>query len=146
VRLCSLGRVTTGIWLVLLLLVAAAVVVSIVAGRIRPVAQQNLSNGEESLPVLSPLVREVIEWLPDPLMLVDTTGRVLFANRAMREVIGVGMERKHVLVAFAHTRGPGGAVTYLGDRRSLRVEFTFRVPVERHYQAYTARIGTNPHK
>ena len=34
--------------------------------------------------------------LPDPLMLIDDTGRVMFANRAMRGVIGVDAERKHV--------------------------------------------------
>ena len=133
-----------GIWLMLGALVIAAIVAGVVAGRIRPAAQQDISNGEASLPVLSPLVRDVIEWLPDPLMLVDAAGRVLFANHSMREVIGVGMERKHVssllrtpavLEALSRTSATGEACT---------VEFTFRVPVERHYQAYTARIGTDP--
>ena len=133
-----------GTWLVLLAAAAAVIAASILAGRIRPAAQQKLASGESSLPVLSPLAREVLERLPDPLLLVDTAGHVLFANRAMREVIGVGAERKHVssllrtpsvLEALAHTSASGepGAV-----------EFTFRVPVERHYQAYTARIGGDP--
>ena len=135
---------SAGIGVALTVLVVAAIIVSVVAGRIRPAAQQNLANGDASLPVLSPLVRDVIELLPDPLMLVDTAGRVLFANRAMREVIGVGMERKHVssllripvvLEALSRTSATGEACV---------VEFTFRVPVERHYQAYTARIGTDP--
>jgi two-component system phosphate regulon sensor histidine kinase PhoR len=114
------------------------------AKRLRVAALKNVAIEEASLPVLSPLAREVLERLPDPLLLVDTTGRVLFANRAMREVIGVDAERKHVssllrtpsvLGALAHTSASGepGAV-----------EFTFRVPVERHYQAYTARIGSDP--
>jgi len=129
---------------VLPVLVAAAAVASVVAGRIRPAAKKDLANGDSALPVLSPLAREVLERLPDPLMLVDTSGRVLFANRAMREVIGVGAERKHVssllrtpavLEALARTSASGEAGS---------VEFTFRVPVERHYQAYTARIGTDP--
>ena len=135
-------------WVVMPPLVAAAVAASIVAvvvsGRIHPVAKKDIANGDPALPVLSPLAREVLERLPDPLMLVDTSGRVLFANRAMREVIGVGAERKHVssllrtpavLEALARTSASGEAGS---------VEFTFRVPVERHYQAYTARIGTDP--
>jgi two-component system phosphate regulon sensor histidine kinase PhoR len=131
-------------WLVLVMAVAAAVAASIVAGRIRPAAQRRFADGESSLPVLSPLAREVLERLPDPLLLVDTAGRVLFANRAMREVIGVGAERKHVssllrtpsvLEALARTSASG---------EPGEVEFTFRVPVERHYQAYTARIGSDP--
>ncbi|MGC9952706.1 MAG: ATP-binding protein [Rhizomicrobium sp.] len=133
-----------GMWVVLPALVAAVVVASVVAGRIRPAAEKSVANGESALPVLSPLAREVLERLPDPLMLVDTAGRVLFANRAMREVIGVGAERKHVssllrtpavLEALARTSANGEAGS---------VEFAFRVPVERHYQAYTARIGTDP--
>ena len=86
----------SGMWVVLPALVTAAVVASILAGRIRPAAKKDIANGDPALPVLSPLAREVLERLPDPLMLVDTSGRVLFANRAMREVIGVGAERKHV--------------------------------------------------
>ena len=134
----------TGVWLVLLAAVVAAVAASIAAGRVRPAAQRGFAGGESSLPVLTPLAREVLERLPDPLLLVDTAGRVLFANRAMREVIGVGAERKHVssllrtpsvLEALARTSASGEAAT---------VEFTFRVPVERHYQVYTARIGSDP--
>ncbi|MGA7674471.1 MAG: ATP-binding protein [Rhizomicrobium sp.] len=135
---------TRGMWVVLPALAAAAVVASVVAGRIRPAKQKSLANDEASLPILSPLAREVLERLPDPLMLIDTAGRVLYANRAMREVIGVGAERKHVssllrtpsvLEALARTSASGEAGS---------VEFTFRVPVERHYQAYTARIGGDP--
>ncbi len=134
----------TGLWFVLPALAAAAVVASFIANRNRPVTPKNAGGGDASLPVLSPLAREVVERLPDPLMLIDTAGRVLFANRAMREVIGVGVERKHVssllrtptvLEALARTSATGEAAS---------VEFLFRVPVERHYQAYTTRIGSNP--
>ena len=133
-----------GMWLVLPALAVAAIVAGVMAKRLRVAALKNVAIEEASLPVLSPLAREVLERLPDPLLLVDTTGRVLFANRAMREVIGVGAERKHVssllrtpsvLEALARTSASGEAGT---------VEFSFRVPVERHYQAYTARIGSDP--
>ncbi|MDE1938557.1 MAG: PAS domain-containing protein [Alphaproteobacteria bacterium] len=133
-----------GLWFVLPALAAAAAVASFIANRSRPATPKNAGGEDASLPVLSPLAREVIERLPDPLMLVDPAGRVLFANRAMREVIGVGFERKHVssllrtpsvLEALARTSATGEAAS---------VEFVFKVPVERHYQAYTARVGSNP--
>lgn len=125
-------------------LAASAIAAGIVGKRLRARAPKHDENGASSPPMLSPLVREVIERLPDPLMLVDTAGRVLLANRAMRDVIGVGMEGKHVaallrnpsvLEALAHTSvtGEPGAV-----------EFSFRVPVERYYQAYTALVGVDP--
>jgi two-component system phosphate regulon sensor histidine kinase PhoR len=134
----------TGMWLVLPALVVAAVATSIIAKRMHLAALKDVAKEEAPLPVLSPLAREVLERLPDPLLLVDTASRVLFANRAMREMIGVGAEGKHVssllrtpsvLEALARTSASGEA----GE-----VEFTFRVPVERHYQAYTARIGGDP--
>jgi two-component system phosphate regulon sensor histidine kinase PhoR len=135
---------TVGMWLVLPALVAAAIAGGVIGSRMRLAALKNIANGDPSLPILSPLAREVLERLPDPLMLVDTAGRVLFANRAMHEVVGVGAERKHVssllrtpsvLEALARTSASGEAGA---------VEFTFRVPVERHFQAYTARIGSDP--
>ncbi len=133
-----------GGWVVLLVLVAGTAVAGAVVGRVRVPAPRNAADEDISLPVLSPLAREVLEHLPDPLLLVDTGNRVLFANRAMRDVIGIGVERKHV---FALLRTPSVLEALMrtsatGEAGS--VEFTFRVPVERHYQAYTARVGTSP--
>jgi two-component system, OmpR family, phosphate regulon sensor histidine kinase PhoR len=130
------------IWLVAGL-AAAAVVSGIAAGRARPSETDNVKALSE-LVSLSPMAREVFENLPDPLMLVDDDERVLFANRAMRTVTGVGVEHKHVssllrmpsvLEALARTVASGDAAT---------VEFSVRVPVERHFQAYTARAGASP--
>jgi len=133
-----------GLWLTVLVLVAAAVVAG-VAARARPRSLPGNGNStRSSLPVLPPLVRELLERLPDPLLLADAGERVLFANRAMREVIGVDVERKHVsallrtpavLEALAKTSASGEPGV---------ADFVFRVPVERHYQAFTARVGSDP--
>jgi two-component system, OmpR family, phosphate regulon sensor histidine kinase PhoR len=129
---------------------AAAVVVTSAAaisagiGERRPSRAVTETPAPADLAVLSPLAREMLERLPDPLMLVNGGDRVLFANGAMREVIGVGVERKHVsavlrtpsvleaLQRTAHTGEPGS------------IEFTIRVPIERNYQAFTARISSDP--
>ena len=93
------------------------------------------------LPALS---REILEQLPDPLMLTDRDGRVLFANRAMRTVVGVDTERKHVsgllrtpavLESIERTAATGEPST---------TEFSTPVPVERHYQAYITRTASEP--
>ncbi len=93
---------------------------------------------------LTPLARQVFEHLPDPLMILDSAGRVVFANKPMRAVVGVGIERKHVS-AVLRTPSVLEAVsrtTQTGEPSS--VEFAFRVPVERHYQAYATRVGAAP--
>jgi two-component system, OmpR family, phosphate regulon sensor histidine kinase PhoR len=98
----------------------------------------------DPIPSFSPLAEGVFEHLPDPLMLLDAADRVLFANAAMRAIVGAATERKHVsailrnpnlLAALARTALTGDAE---------QVEFTFHVPVERTYQAYAMRVGAEP--
>ena len=134
----------TGMWLVLPAVVAAAAVTSVFANRLRRTPPRSTDNGERSMQILTPLLREVLEQLPDPLMLVDSSGRMLFANRGMREVIGGGGERKHVssLLRTPSVLEALSRTSATGEPGS--VEFVFRVPVERHYEAYTARVGSEP--
>jgi two-component system phosphate regulon sensor histidine kinase PhoR len=135
---------TKGLWFIGLAIAAAAVAASIAANRPPSRKSEDSESVQSSLPVLTPLAHELLEQLPDPLMLVDRDGRVVSANRAMREVIGVHGERKHVsallrtpavLEALARSQDTGEAGS---------VEYVVRVPVERHYQAFTARIGMSP--
>jgi two-component system phosphate regulon sensor histidine kinase PhoR len=77
-------------------------------------------------------------------MLLDRSGRVLFANTAMYNVIGVPPENKQVslllrtpvvLEAIAQTAATG---------ESVSVEYVTPVPVLRHYQAHTASLKVQP--
>jgi len=133
-----------GLWFIALAIAAAAVAASIAANRAPLRSTSAEASRDTSMPILGPLARELLERLPDPLMLVDRDGRVVSANRAMREVVGVDVERKQVsalmrapavLEALSRTIASGEAGT---------VEYTARVPVERHYQVFTASIGGNP--
>jgi two-component system phosphate regulon sensor histidine kinase PhoR len=126
--------------------VGAAVLAVIVLGiltraRTRPDSQRAAQVDPTGL---TPLARQVFEHLPDPLMILDSSGRVVFANKPMRAVVGIGIERKHVS-AVLRTPSVLEAVsrtTQTGEPSS--VEFAFRVPVERHYQAYATRVGEAP--
>ena len=140
-----LWRGASPTWLLLaavLLLVTAA---AILTARSRPnlVARSNAATeaGRASLP---PLAQEVFERLPDPLMLLDNSGRVLFANSAMRTVVGVGPENKHIssLLRTPTVLEAIERTTSTGEPASI--EFTVPVPVERHYQAYVARVTSPP--
>lgn len=96
------------------------------------------------LAVLSPLAREMLERLPDPLMLVNGGDRVLFANGAMREVIGVGIERKHVAAVMRNPAILEALARTAHTGEPLTIEFSVRVPIERSYQAFTARVSSDP--
>ncbi|HEY4943114.1 MAG TPA: ATP-binding protein [Rhizomicrobium sp.] len=140
-----LWRGGTTLWIAAAAMAGAAILVSIMAreGRLF-LAEQAADLGEKSDTFLTPVARAVLAQLPDPLLLLDQGGRVLFANAAMYTVIGVPPEGKHislllrtpsVLEAIAHT-------TATGENSS--VEFVTPVPVTRHYQAYTARLSVRP--
>jgi two-component system phosphate regulon sensor histidine kinase PhoR len=100
-------------------------------------------NTEEPLG-LPALAREILEAVPDPLLLVDNSARVLFANRAMAAVAGTEAERKPVsavlrvpavLEAIERTSETG---------ESADAEFIERVPVERHYLALVTKTEHPP--
>jgi two-component system phosphate regulon sensor histidine kinase PhoR len=94
--------------------------------------------------ILPPLARAVIEQLPAPVMLLDGVQRVVFANDSMQAVVGPGVERKHVSAVL---RNPFvieaiGQTAATGESRAG--EFSLPVPIERFYQAYTARVSVDP--
>jgi len=102
------------------------------------------SRGGANEPFLPPLAREVFERLPDPLMLLDGSGRVLFTNRAMRAVVGTDVTQKHV-TAVLRTPSVLQAIARSAESgEPASVEFMFPVPLERHFQAYVLRTGHAP--
>jgi two-component system phosphate regulon sensor histidine kinase PhoR len=136
---------TNGAWTAFGFFVAAAVIVSIVVSQLRPFADDAGGAVRRSdIATLPSLARDILERLPDPLMLMDVSGRVILANGAMRGVVGVDAERKHVsailrtppvLEALRNTAATG---------EPSSVEFTLPVPVQRTYRAYIARAGAEP--
>jgi two-component system phosphate regulon sensor histidine kinase PhoR len=135
---------TRGFWFIALAIAAAAVVASVAANRVTYRKRSLDGSKDNGLPVLGPLARELLEQLPDPLMLVDADGRVISANRAMREVVGVDVERKHVSALLRTPTVLEALSRSAASGEAGSVEYIVRVPVERHYQVFTARIGTNP--
>jgi two-component system phosphate regulon sensor histidine kinase PhoR len=76
-------------------------------------------------------------------MLLDDVERVLFVNHSMRDVLGPGLDRKR---ASSVLRNPDVLAAIAEARRgfSTDVPFSLPVPIERHYQAYAARISVSP--
>ena len=94
---------------------------------------------------LPPRAREMLERLPDPLMLLDESNRIVLANDAMTALVGTDASNKHVS-AVLRTPALLEAIertTATGEAQS--VEFSLRVPVEQHYQAHVTRTEHSPH-
>jgi len=108
-----------------------------------PILRPAEQTADDPLAALPPMTRVLLDQLPSPVMLLDEDETVLFVNHSMRDVLGPGLDRKRasqvlrnpeVLAAIAEAKG--GAAT--------NVPFSLPVPIERHYQAYAARISIAP--
>jgi two-component system phosphate regulon sensor histidine kinase PhoR len=138
--LLLLGR--DAVWALLLLGLGAGIIERFVS------PQELLGNApqqrtDDPLAILPPLTRLLLEQLPMPVMLLDAGERVLFVNQWMRALLGPGQERKHVSAVL---RNPEvlEAIGQASQGGQANVPFTVPVPIERHFQAYAARIHVAP--
>jgi two-component system phosphate regulon sensor histidine kinase PhoR len=90
---------------------------------------------------LSPATAEaLVDRIPDPVLLLDPDGRVLFSNSASYGLFGHQAARRHVSAVL---RAPGvleAVQLVLNGAPAQSVEYAIPVPVERHMLAYVAPI------
>ena len=127
----------------LLLACAGALIVRVLTPEPLRSAQQ-VSTVDPARAVLPPQVRAVIEHLPAPVMLLDGALRVLFTNDSMRAVVGPGVEHKHVSAVLRNPFVIEAARETAATGEARAAEFSLPVPIERFYQAYTARVSADP--
>jgi two-component system phosphate regulon sensor histidine kinase PhoR len=129
-------------WAIVALALAVMLIVQFINFQ-EPILRPAESNPDDPLALLPPLTRLLLEQLPMPVMLLDDHERVLFVNHFMRDVLGPGLDRKR---ASSVLRNPDvlAAIAGAGRGESSNVPFTLPVPVERHYQAYAARVSVTP--
>src|SRR6185437_2335363 len=108
-----------------------------------PILRPAEQTADDPLAALPPMTRVLLDQLPSPVMLLDEDEKVLFVNHSMRDVLGPGLDRKR---AFQVLRNPDVLAAIAEARRGFptNVPFSVPVPVERHYQAYAARISISP--
>ena len=129
-------------WALVALALAALLIAQFVTFQepiLRP-AEEKTDDPVASLPSMS---RVLLDQLPIPVMLLDDDERVLFVNYAMRDVLGPGLDRKR---ASSVLRNPDvlAAISEASRGFSTNVPFSLPVPIERHFQAYAARISVSP--
>jgi len=108
-----------------------------------PILRPAEQTADDPLAALPPMTRVFMDQLPIPVMLLDDDERVLFVNRSMRDVLGPGLDRKR---ASSVLRNPEVLAAIAQARHGIatNVPFSLPVPIERHYQAYAARISLSP--
>jgi len=125
--------------------VALAAVLALIAGRrLRGPGKFAATVSDDGAALLPSLAREVFERLPDPLLLLDASGRVVFANKAMRDVVGTDTQRKPVSSVLRTPAVLNAIERTIATGEPTSVAFSIPVPVERHYQAYATRMEQSP--
>jgi two-component system phosphate regulon sensor histidine kinase PhoR len=131
-----------GVWALLLLILATAVIFRLFVPAPRQLQSVPVPAGDEG--ILSPLVRRVLGQMPVPLMLLDGASRVLFVNAPMRGVVGPAVEKKPISAVLRNPEVLNAIAQTASDGEPAIAQFTLPVPIERHYEAYSARVSILP--
>lgn len=136
------GLGAEGVLGVLLLVVAAAVIVRFVAPQSPLVRVPKVE--EPDVAILSPMVRKMLAQMPVPVMLLDESSKVLFVNETMRGVVGPAVDRKPISAVLRNPETLNAIAQTMTDGEPATAQFTLPVPIERHYEAYCARVNVAP--
>ena len=132
-------------WAVCGVVVASVFLALVLGGEKAKEGHSIVASGVHGQSGLLPVrVGEMLERLPDPFMLLDDAGRVIFANTAMVAVIGTDTQRKHVSAVLRTPAVLQAVQRTASTGEPTSVEFSFPVPVERHFQAYVTRTEQVP--
>ena len=129
---------------VLLLIVAAAMIVRFVVPQSPLLLPRTPKTDDQDVAMLSPVVRKVLAQMPVPVMLLDENSKVLFVNESMRGVVGPSVERKSISAVLRNPEALNAIAQTTADGEPARAQFTVAVPIERHYEAYCARVSVAP--
>src|SRR5579862_6194148 len=102
------------------------------------------NNSDVGPATLPPRAREMLERLPDPLMLLDESSRVVLANDAMRAFVGTDAINKHVSAVVRTPALLEAIERSVATEQPQSAEFSLRVPLEQHYQAHVTCTEHTP--
>ncbi len=134
-----------GIWLAVAGAAAVLALAAFGVRRRRMVAAHSPPVDGANLMLLPGPAREIFERLPDPFLLLEASGRVIFANSAMNSVLGMDAQKKHVSAVLRTPVVLQAVERTAATGEPASVEFSFHVPVERNFEAHVMRTETHPH-
>ena len=93
---------------------------------------------DESLPEAA---LDILEGIDDPLLVLDHSGRILFANRASKALAGPDAAGKRISAVLRTPELLETVERTLAGGNPENIAFSVLVPVQHHYEASIARTG-----
>jgi two-component system, OmpR family, phosphate regulon sensor histidine kinase PhoR len=86
-------------------------------------------------------VRATLEQVADPVLVLDPTGRVVFANRASHAIAGTDAERKHISAVLRTPEVLEAIARVTASGAAEEISFSIPVPTPRYFQVHLARTA-----
>ena len=83
--------------------------------------------------------RNILECVDEPLLVLDRSGRIIFANKSSQGLVGPDAERKRISAVLRTPEVLEGIDRILAGGDPENIAFDVLVPVQHHYEAHIAR-------
>ena len=93
----------------------------------------------EDLASIPEAARNILEWIDEPLLVLDRTGRIIFANKASQNLVGPDAERKRISAVLRTPEVLEAIDRIVAGGEFEKIAFSVLVPVQHHYEAHIAR-------
>ena len=91
-------------------------------------------------PVMPGVGAAIVDQLPDPLILLDKTGRILLRNKAAGQIIGANPVGRPIAAVLRVPDLLSAIEDVLAGAAHREINYRMPVPVERHYHAHVTQL------
>ena len=91
-------------------------------------------------------ITDVVQRLPDPVIVTDQNGRIVTANAALETLFGTAEPRKHLASLIRAPQVLEALDAALAGKGSQRAEFSIATTPEQNFQAYIAPVEGEENK
>ena len=111
-----------------------------------PFSKAPAQQAETPAPAVVPVpqgacVDDVIQALPDPALMIDGQGRVLYANALARDVLETDAVGLHLSASIRNPAVLEAVAAAAAGEGPISVDYELRVPMPRNFRAHVAPLG-----
>jgi two-component system phosphate regulon sensor histidine kinase PhoR len=95
----------------------------------------------QNFAMLTDSARDILECVDEPVLILDSQGRVIFANKASQPLVGADAEKKRISAVLRTPQVLEAVERVLSGAGPEIIAFSVLVPVQHHYEAHITRTS-----